>query len=246
MKQVAAWIVAECFMSILPVSFGNTLGNSRQCVVVTTDSWSATKGTMSIFERELTSSDWQERRSAIPVVIGKGGMAWGRGHTYVDGAPTKIEGDNKAPAGIFELRGVFGYAAHTETKMPYLQVSPNIVCVDDPQSRHYNQLIDKSKIEIDWHSAEEMQRKDDLYKWGVIVDHNGQIGEQPHPGAGSCIFLHIWRGPSEPTTGCTAMSEKNLVDLIRWLDPTRGPLLAQMPRPVYEEYRDRWSLPPLR
>ncbi len=201
---------------------------------------------MSIFERESVLSSWQQRGASVPVVVGKTGLAWGRGLTmfYRSSDPIKKEGDNKAPAGIFVLRGVFGYAQKAPTKkMPYLTLSANIIAVDDPHSRYYNQLIDKSKSEHpDWRSAEEMFRKDDLYKWGVIVDHN----VPPQPGAGSCIFLHIWRAPNKPTVGCTAMSEENIVEIIRWLDATRAPLLLQLPRPVYDEFRDKWNLPPLR
>ena len=230
-------------MSILSAN-ANAIEDARQCLVVTTDSWSAPTGTMSIFERDRDSK-WQQRGPTIAVVVGKTGLAWGRGLIHTTGleGPTKKEGDNKAPAGIFRLSKVFGYASKAETKMPYVALSPNIVGIDDPQSRYYNQLIDKTKIDNrDWRTAEEMFRKDDLYKWGVIVDHN----VPPKPNAGSCIFLHIWRGPEEPTIGCTAMSEKNLVEVIRWLDATRAPLLVQLPRPVYDQLRTTRNLPPLR
>ena len=63
--------------------------------------------------------------------------------------------------------------------------------------------------------SEKMLRDDGLYKWGVFVEHNPAAA----PGAGSCIFLHIWKDSTTPTTGCTAMAEKDLVKLLRWLDP---------------------------
>jgi zinc D-Ala-D-Ala dipeptidase len=248
MKQVASCILLAS-MSILSAK-ASVMQHCRQCVVVTTDSWSATGGTMSLFDRESVLTEWRLRKSGIQVVVGRAGMAWGNGfhHTSFLGADMKREGDKRAPAGIFILRGVFGYAPNAETKMSYLQVTPNTLCVDDPQSSRYNQLIDKRKInKHDWRSAEEMRRHDDLYKWGVIVDHNiGDHNSGPRAGEGSCIFLHVWRGPSEPTVGCTAMAERDMVDLIHWLDPTRAPLLVQLPRKVYAEVRDKWNLPPLR
>ena len=70
-----------------------------------------------------------------------------------------------------------------------------------------------------------MRRDDILYKWGVVVDHNAAA----IPGAGSCIFLHIWKSSSAPTAGCTAMPESDLVRLLRWLDPARHPILIQLP-----------------
>jgi D-alanyl-D-alanine dipeptidase len=249
MKQVVGLAIVMLNMSILRVD-ASAMQHCRQCVVVTTDSWSAITGTMSIFERESVLDEWRQHNSKIPVVVGKAGMGWGEGfhETWISGATMKREGDNKAPAGIFILRGVFGYAPQAMTKMSYVQVTPDTVCVDDPQSRRYNQLIDARKIDNrDWRSAEQMRRNDDLYKWGVIVDHNvGDHNAGPKPGVGSCIFLHIWRGPNTTTVGCTAMAERNIVDLVRWLDPTRGPLLVQLPRNVYNNMRDEWNLPPLR
>lgn len=245
MKQVSKWLFCVLCMSILAAKASDldALEKSSQCLVVTTYSWAAAAGTMSIFERDA-KSPWQQRGASFTVVVGKTGLAWGRGiiSTKFEG-PMKKEGDNKAPAGIFRLSRVFGYAQTANTKMPYLALTPSIVGVDDPRSRYYNQLIDTAKIDKrDWRTAEEMFLKDHLYKWGVVVDNNSPA----RPGAGSCIFLHIWRTPETPTVGCTAMSEQNLVDLIRWLDPTREPLLIQLPRPDYDRLNAKRNLPPLR
>jgi zinc D-Ala-D-Ala dipeptidase len=181
----------------------------------------------------------------MPVVLGKAGLAWGRGLLNPESlsGPVKGEGDNKAPAGVFKLRGVFGYPPRSPgTKMSYLPLSKNIVAVDDPKSRYYNQVIDKRKIKTpDWQSAENMILADDRYKWGVMVEHN----VPPKAGAGSCIFLHVWKTPATLTTGCTAMAETDLVGIIRWLDPAKHPVLVQMPAYIYNEVRAKWGLPNL-
>jgi D-alanyl-D-alanine dipeptidase len=86
-----------------------------------------------------------------------------------------------------------------------------------------------------------MRRADDLYKWGIFVAHNSAA----IPGAGSCIFIHVWRNPSAATVGCTAMPEENLVQLLRWLDPASDPVLIQMPRPDYTAFQRDLDLPTL-
>jgi D-alanyl-D-alanine dipeptidase len=219
------------------------LQRSRQCLIVTTDSWNATRGKMAIFERDGPAK-WKSRGPVMPVVLGKSGLAWGRGllNPSLPG-PVKVERDNKAPAGVFRLNGVFGYSPRSPgTKMSYLALSKNIVAVDDPKSRSYNRLIDRTKIKMpDWQSAENMILADDRYKWGVIVAHN----VPPKPGAGSCIFLHVWKSPTTTTTGCTAMAERDLIAIIRWLDPAKHPLLIQMPAHIYSEVRAKWRLPAL-
>lgn len=204
---------------------------------------------MRSFERNGINGDWHERAAKIPVVVGKNGLGVGKGmvRLRMEGAPIKKEGDEKAPAGIFRLSSAFGYAparSASWVKLPYLPLSKTIEGVDDPGSRYYNKLVDRSRVpNVDWHSSEQMRRDGALYyKWGVVVDHNAAA----IPGAGSCIFLHIWEGASLSTTGCTAMAENDLVRLLRWLDPTRRPVLVQMPRATYRAVRAKHNLPPER
>jgi D-alanyl-D-alanine dipeptidase len=217
-------------------------GNCGQCLVVTTDSWNASRGQLVAFVRDHGSA-WHRRGSPVPVLIGDKGMAWGRGLLEVQAlpGPQKKEGDHRAPAGLFHLGSAFGYARSAPaTRLPYLPLSDRIVAVDDTQSRYYNQLIDQTAIRRpDWRSAEKMILADNRYRWGIVVRHNFP----PQPGAGSCIFLHIWKSPETTTVGCTAMPESALLGLIRWLDPTRHPVLIQLPAPLYNEWRASWRLP---
>jgi L,D-peptidoglycan transpeptidase YkuD (ErfK/YbiS/YcfS/YnhG family) len=86
-----------------------------------------------------------------------------------------------------------------------------------------------------------MRRADEAYRWGVVVEHNTGWGREP--GAGSCIFLHIWSGPASPTAGCTAMDAGRLLELMHWLDPLRTPVLVQLPLAAYDRLRADWDLP---
>jgi D-alanyl-D-alanine dipeptidase len=221
----------------------NPLRQSRQCLVVVSRDWNAKTGVLRAFERKSSRSAWQTHGPAIPVVLGKKGMAWGRGLTHFNPTGGKVEGDNKAPAGIFRLGPAFGYAPKSSApwiKLSYVPLTKQTEGIDDPRSRYYNRLVDRSKVaKVDWQSSEQMRRADDLYKWGVVVAHNSPA----RPGAGSCIFLHIWKDSRSATAGCTAMPERDLVNLLRWLDPAARPLLVQMPRPEYEAARAQFHLP---
>lgn len=220
--------------------------HSRQCVIVVAPAWNSKTALLRAFERTSPDSDWKMCGNATPVVLGKNGLAWGLGS--VDSkrraGPRKIEGDNKVPAGIFRLGPAFGYAPAANArwiKLHYVPLTKTTEGVDDPRSRYYNQLVDRSKVaRVDWRSSEQMRRADDLYKWGVFVAHNPAA----KPGAGSCIFMHIWKSSATPTTGCTAMAERDLVRLLRWLDPKAQPLLVQIPRENYEMLRLKFRLPP--
>jgi L,D-peptidoglycan transpeptidase YkuD (ErfK/YbiS/YcfS/YnhG family) len=216
---------------------------SRQCLVVVADNWNAKTGTLRAFERTSSRSGWQTRGGVIPVVLGKKGLAWGRGLLDFESDPRKVEGDNKAPAGIFRLGPAFGYAPRSGArwiKLPYVPLTKNSEGIDDPRSRYYNRLVDRSKVaKVDWRSSEQMLRSDVLYKWGLMVAHNSAAA----PGAGSCIFLHIWKNSSTATSGCTAMPEQDLVQLLRWLDPAKRPVLIQMPRAEFADFRTQYRVP---
>ena len=94
--------------------------------------------------------------------------------------------------------------------MPYDQ-STDLQCVDDAASDHYTQIVDRKQVASDWQSAEEMRRDDGLYEWVLDVAHNPDA----KPGAGSCIFLHVWSGPESTTVGCTAMEKPRLEALLK-------------------------------
>jgi D-alanyl-D-alanine dipeptidase len=233
------FVLSSPAMLAAPVS----ISRSRQCLVVVADNWNAKTGTLRAYERTSPRRGWQMHGRVLPVVLGKKGMAWGRGLVEFEVAPGKVEGDNKAPAGIFRLGPAFGYAPRSGArwiKLPYVPLTKNSEGIDDPHSRYYNKLVDRSKIaKVDWRSSEQMLRSDVLYKWGIVVAHNSA----GTPGAGSCIFLHIWKNSSSATAGCTAMPEQDLVDLLRWLDPAKRPVLIQMPRAEFAGLRSRYPLP---
>ena len=224
---------------------------SLQAVVVKTDNWTARQGILHFYERSSSKDDiWRPVGGAIPVVVGRNGLGWGVGlHPAADmdtpreGGPEKREGDGRAPAGIFRLSSACGYAPAKEAggiRMPYMQATPVLRCVDDAQSLHYNRIVDTSLIKADWKSDEEMHRGDGQYRWGVVVDHNAN---PVIPGRGSCIFMHVWKGSDAGTAGCTAMSQENMERLLRWLNSSANPVLIQLPAATYKQQRPLWRLP---
>jgi D-alanyl-D-alanine dipeptidase len=222
---------------------------ARQLLVVVTPGWDDTQGTAFVFNREPRQG-WRPARAAgMPVSIGRTGLAWGRG-LHGDRAPAgaaqkpvKREGDGRAPAGVFRLGPATGYGRErpADGHLSYTQATPELKCVDDVASRSYNRIVDTRNVPLDWSSAEDMRREDELYRLVVVVQHN----DPPEPGAGSCIFLHQRRGPGSTTAGCTAFDAKDLDSLVGWLDPDAAPVLVQLPRAEYERRRAEWGLPPL-
>jgi len=233
-------LIKILFLLFFPLTaMAQGLDGSDQLIVVTSKSWDAIQATAQRYERR--GKTFEKLEAPFAVVLGKNGMGWGKGLLDIGQSegPVKQEGDGKAPAGMFKLGTAFGYAPSAETRLPYLALTPTIECVDDSQSARYNELVDGAVIAKDWTSSERMRRNDDLYRQGIFIQHNTPA----IPAAGSCIFFHIWRGPTAPTRGCTAMDPADIARLFDWLDPGKSPVLVQLPEKQYEQLRQRWKLP---
>jgi L,D-peptidoglycan transpeptidase YkuD (ErfK/YbiS/YcfS/YnhG family) len=215
---------------------------THQLLLVRTPSWDAVQGKMELYVR--SSGSWVREEDDIPVVLGRNGLAWGIGLQEENlPGPQKMEGDGKAPAGLFRLGPSFGYDGKPPSGSiyPYQSVTDNDYFIDDVNSPDYNQWISLAdSIEKEpvkhWKSFERMKRDDDLYELGIVVEHNMH---PVHNGKGSAIFVHVWRGPDKPTAGCTTMSSLDMQRLLRWLDPSQKPLLLQLPGEVASRLRLR-------
>jgi L,D-peptidoglycan transpeptidase YkuD (ErfK/YbiS/YcfS/YnhG family) len=217
--------------------------NCTQLIVATAPDWNSMHGKLQLFERAKES--WSAVNTAVPVLFGKNGLAWGSGLAGQDESGLhKKERDGRAPAGVFAIGEVFGY----ESKLPpggdypYHQVSEADVWSDDPRSPNYNRhIVIDPKNPPDNYTHEKMRSGDFAYHWLVEIRHNS---DPPVPGAGSAIFFHIRRGVNHPTTGCTTMAQPELVNMITWLRASRHPCYVLLPADEYQKRWRRWNLPP--
>ncbi|MDP2983669.1 MAG: L,D-transpeptidase family protein [Candidatus Latescibacter sp.] len=222
------------------------LTGADQLVLVVADTDTSTHARLETFYRQ--GNTWRPMFTC-PAILGRNGLAWGRGlHRDRDRTPlepVKREGDGKSPAGAFELLHAFGYPPpdSVQTKLPYTQSTPDLICLDDIRSEYYALVVNLREKKLDpanLPSHENMRRDDDLYRYVIVVGHNT---DRPVKGAGSCVFLHIWRGENSFTAGCTAMAVENMQRLLAWLDPQKRPVLVQLTGKSYERLKGDWGLP---
>lgn len=142
----------------------------------------------------------------------------------------KREGDGKSPSGIFPLESAFGYAPKADTRMPYQQATPDDFWIDDPESPLYNTWV---RGKHDAKSWEDMRRKDDLYKYGMVIGYNRKPVVKGH---GSAIFMHVWKEKGKPTAGCVSLDEADLVTLLKHLDPDKKPVIVMGTRETIESW----------
>jgi D-alanyl-D-alanine dipeptidase len=219
---------------------------TRQLVVVVTPSWTATSGRLARFER--AGSSWKPVGEPLDVTVGKMGLGWGYGlsddFALERQGPLKGEGDGRAPAGVFKLSGIWGYAEKPPAgaTLPYAQSTARSVCVDDPKSKLYNQIVDEPAFGKAWTSAQPMRRSDAALTWAVRVDHNAR---PVVAGQGACVFLVAHAGEPAPTVGSTAMPLAALEPLVAWLSASAEPLLVQLPESEYQALIRDLKLPAL-
>ena len=218
---------------------------SRQMVLVVTPDWNTDHGVLRAYERK--GDTWRPVASAQAVTIGHAGAAWGLGlnDAQPDG-PQKQEGDGRSAAGVYRIGEAFGYASKTDTQMPYRALQESDYCMDVSGSPYYNRIVDTRDVgeQAVAGSSEPMRRDlhlngDQLYKVGFVIEHN----TRGHEKAGSCIFAHVWKSPTDATAGCTAMPEAAMRQLLAWLKPEDHPVFVLLPQKEYARLQSAWRLP---
>lgn len=224
--------------------------STGQVVVCVADGWNSDHGKLQAYSRQAPGAPWKPLWDAsVPVMLGKNGLAWGNGLIPVPhgqgGIPSKREKDTRAPAGMFRIGTLYGYApsAPAGARVPYYQVTARDCWIDNPDLPDYNRhvVVDPSNPPP-WYAKERMRLGDFAYEFLLEVRHNA---DPPRPNEGSAIFFHIRRGPKTPTHGCTTMARRNLVSLITWIRPQARPLYVLLPKKEYQARQRSWSLPPM-
>ena len=199
------------------------LADARRLVLVTAATMNDTAATMRLYQRASAGAPWRALGAAEPVVIGRAGMGWSRFFAGLarPGEPTKVEGDKRAPAGIFPIGRSFGTLA--SSRPDYLQVTPDTICVHDLASPAYNTIASRSRLGPAVR-AENMSKMLPMYRRGLLLDYPTDAQNQ----AGSCIFIHVWRSPATGTAGCVALPEPRVEALQDFA--AGGAVLAILPR----------------
>ncbi len=152
---------------------------------------------------DLVVTGWQARfrGRVMPCAVGRGGIGRKRG-----------EGDGITPRGIWPLGPVLfrpDRIAPPRTLLPVLPIGPGDLWSDDPRDPAYNHLVRRQPGRA--FTAEALRRPDPLYDLVAVTGFNWP---EAVPGAGSAIFLHVWRAPRRPTEGCVAFRRPDLLFIL--------------------------------
>lgn len=201
---------------------------SEQLIVVLSAELNATQASMQRYEKH---EQWVKIGDHPPLTLGRSGLGY-----VAFKEPLKIEGDGRSPSGIFSITATFGYDQNTTFKLPYWYADDNLYCVDDMNDSRYNKILriyDKSSLPA---SYEVMHRSDGVYRYGAVIGYN-DMGQRSR---GSCIFIHLNHADKHPTSGCSAMDEAPLLELLKWLDPVKKPQIVQVLKSECGKYREEF------
>lgn len=197
--------------------FAPDVGDAHQIVLVRSSSWLDTRVTIEAFD--YTATGWQRALGPVQGVIGRNGFS--QAHK---------EGDGTSPVGVFGLTRAYGLQpAPSDLKIPHQKFGASDWWVSDPESPLYNTL-QTGPSNGRWRESYGERLADQGYRTAyrhlVAIDYNV---EPVVPYVGSAIFMHV--GGNSPTSGCVALDERELLRIMKWLDPTKRPKMVMGPDP---------------
>ncbi len=123
----------------------------------------------------------------------------------------KQEGDGTTPVGCFLIRKIYyrqDRIKKLDTIIPKQILIKDDGWCDDSKDLNYNKCI---KLPYPA-SSESLWRDDNIYDIIAVLGYND---EPVIPGKGSAIFVHIARPDYSPTEGCVALSESDLIEILK-------------------------------
>lgn len=188
------------------------LNGSSQAILILGSSTSSEYAKCEVYAK--TGSLWSKKWTCNSVV-GRNGMSVNR-----------HEGDKTSPMGIFGFIFEFGSAANPGTDMEYRHTSPGDLWTSNPYNiNEYNTWIHYTGADPKgrFYDFEDLYATS-VYKYAAAIDFN--YGSGKVIGKGSAIFMHISPNSGRGTLGCVGLPEGTLVQVLRWMDPTKKPKIV--------------------
>jgi L,D-peptidoglycan transpeptidase YkuD (ErfK/YbiS/YcfS/YnhG family) len=192
-----------------------SVGDAQQVVIVTSLGSGTSVATLQTFEKD--AAGWRAVFPAMPAIIGRGGFSSNR-----------TEGDGTTPTGKYSFGTMFGQQANPGVKFPYRVPDAQSVWVGDSASPYYNTWQQNASL-IGEHLASSTYSRP--YAYAVAINFNTA---PVVPYKGSAIFLHVRTGSG--TAGCVSIAQSSLLQVLRWLDPARAPVIVMGPSSVIRQY----------
>jgi L,D-peptidoglycan transpeptidase YkuD (ErfK/YbiS/YcfS/YnhG family) len=191
------------------------VGGAEQVVIVTSTGWGTSQATLQTFEKD--AGKWRAVFPATPALIGRGGFSANR-----------TEGDGTTPTGKYGFGTMFGQQPNPGVAFPYRRPDAQSVWVGDSASAFYNTWQEDAALVGEHLASASFARP---YAYAAVINFNVSP-VVPHKG--SAIFLHVSTGSA--TAGCVSIAQSSLLQVLRWLDPAKAPVIVMGPSSVVRQY----------
>jgi L,D-peptidoglycan transpeptidase YkuD (ErfK/YbiS/YcfS/YnhG family) len=152
---------------------------------------------------------WSQKFAPVSGFIGEDGAS-----SYC------VPDDHATPLGTYNIEYAIGVNDDPGTPLKYHQIEYGMRWVTDPASINYNRMVDGDATYIDFESCQWLHEYTVSYPYAVVFDYN----RDPVDSSQGCAkFLHVSSGP---TRGGVGISEGELYDILRWLDPGYAPTIS--------------------
>ena len=134
------------------------------------------------------------------------------------------EGDGTTPIGTFPIaRTMYGTEPNPGVRFRYVRLRCGDWWVEDPASPAYNtfQRVGCGRKPPFKVTTPDMSKDRTAYAHLAVVEFNMK---PVVPGRGSGIFLHVQK--ASPTNGCISLPKRDLVRVLRWLNPDAVPQIV--------------------
>ncbi len=215
------------FHGAQPLSLVEQLASTegaKQVIIVDAPSSSSTTATLTTWQND--GAGWQQALPPMPAVNGSSGWQYGS---------DRREADGSTPIGIYAIGAtMYGNDPNPGVAFPYHQ----LVCGDwwdedgYGNSPTYNtfQHVPCGTTPPYAAASEALWTETTAYPYFAVIDFN----TPPVGPLGSGIFLHANVG--EPTAGCVSLPLADLVEVLRWLQPSMDPVIVMGPDSVVRNY----------
>jgi L,D-peptidoglycan transpeptidase YkuD (ErfK/YbiS/YcfS/YnhG family) len=191
--------------------------SSRELIIVTAPRASSTAGTLAAEVRSAPGAPWRRVFGPWPAELGRHGLS---AHRH--------EGDGTTPLGIFAIAPMlYGNAPQPRgLRERYRRLGCGDWWDEDPLSPRYNRFVVVPCGVTPGFAArsEALWTETAVYPYLAVIEFNAHPIRRGPGAPGSGIFLHSWE--DAPTAGCVAIHRPQLLSLLRWLVPSRRPVIA--------------------
>ncbi len=142
-------------------------------------------------------------------------------HVAEDGlTPHPRENYSATPLGDYTLTQAFGKLPDPGTVMPYIHVTTADWWISQPGPLYNTHQFCTLACPFtlgspNTHLVDAIR----AYNYAVAIDYNRFPAA---PGAGSAYFLHVTTA-GKPTRGCIAIPQRDMIAILRWLNPSDAP-----------------------